>query len=50
MVVLHHMPNDMPTGLAPLQVEGDVNCFPHAISYMLFKTEHRHTDSCMHNI
>ena len=38
------MPNDMPPGLAPLQVEGDGNCFPRTISYMLFKTEHRHTE------
>ena len=37
MVALHHMPNDMPLGLAPLQVEGDENCFPCTISYMLFK-------------
>ena len=28
MVVLHHMPNDMPAGLSSLQVEGDGNCFP----------------------
>ena len=39
MVALHHMPNDMPARLAPLQVEGDGNCFPHTISYLLFKTE-----------
>ena len=44
MVALHHMPNDMPPGLAPLQVEGDGNCFPRTISYMLFKTEHHHTE------
>ena len=44
MVALHHMPNDMPPRLAPLQVEGDGNCFPHTISYLLFKTENHHTE------
>ena len=44
MVAIHHMPNDMPPGLAPLQVEGDGNCFPHTISYLLFKTENCHTE------
>ena len=47
MVALHHMPNDMPAGLAPLQVEGDGNCFPHTISYLLFKTENRYTKICV---
>ena len=28
-VALHHMPNDMPLGLVPLQVESDGNCFLH---------------------
>ena len=44
MVASHHMPNDMPVGLAPLQVEGDGNCFPQTISYLLFKTENRYTE------
>ena len=39
MVALHHMPNDMHAGLAPLQVEGDGNYFPRTISCLLFKTE-----------
>ena len=47
MVALHHMPNDMPAGLAPLQVEGIGNCFPHTISYLLFKTENRYTEICV---
>ena len=50
MVALHHMPNDMPTGLAPLQVEGDGNCFPCTISYLLFKTENHYTENCVHII
>ena len=44
------MPNDMPPGLAPLQVEGDGNCFPCAISYLLFKTENCHTEVHVHII
>ena len=47
MVALHHMPNDMPAGLAPLQVEGDRNCFPHTINYLLFKTENRYMEICV---
>ena len=44
MVALHHMPNDMPAGLAPLQIEGDGNCFPRTISYLFFKTESQYTE------
>ena len=44
VVALHHMPNDMQAGLAPIQVEGDGNCFPHTISYLLFKTENRYPE------
>ena len=50
MVALHHMPNDMPAGLAPLQIEGDGNCFPHTISYLFFKTESRYTEIWVHII
>ena len=41
MVALHHMPNDIPAGLVPLQVERDGNCFSQTISYLLFKAENR---------
>ena len=34
----------MPAGLAPLHIEGDGNCFPHTISYLLFKTESQYTE------
>ena len=47
MMTLHHMPNDMPAGLAPLQVEGDGNCLPWTISYLLFKTENGYTEFCV---
>ena len=39
LVAMHHMPNDMPPALAPLQTAADGNCFPRTISYLLFKTE-----------
>ena len=47
MVALHHMPNDMQAGLAPIQVEGDGNCFPRTVSYLLFKTENRYPEICV---
>ena len=44
LVAMHHMPNDMPLGLAPLQTAGDGNCFPRTISYLLFKIQARYTE------
>ena len=44
LVALHHMPNDMPRGYAPLQIEGDGNCFPRTISYLLYKTQDRYEE------
>ena len=41
MVALHHIPHDAPQRIAPVSVEGDGNCFPRAISYLLYKTERR---------
>ena len=38
LVTMHHMPDDMPPALAPIQIVGDGNCFPRTISYLLFKT------------
>ena len=50
MVALHHMLNDMHAGLAFLQVEGNGNCFPRIITYLLFKTENRRMEICVHII
>ena len=50
MVALHHVPNDMHVGLAPLQVEGNDNCFPRTISYLLLKTENRYMEIHVHII
>ena len=37
MVVLHHIPPDAPERIAPISAEGDGNCFPRTISYLLYK-------------
>ena len=39
LVALHHLPDDTDLGFAPVQIEGDGNCFPRTISYFLSKTE-----------
>ena len=39
LVAMHYMPPDMPSGLAPMQIEGDGNCFPCTISYLLSKSQ-----------
>ena len=44
MVVLHHIPPDAPERIAPVSVEGDGNCFPRTISYLLYKTEWRYME------
>ena len=45
---MHHMPDDMPPALAPIQIVGDGNCFPRIISYLLFKTQARYTEIRVH--
>ena len=44
MVALHHIPPDAPERIAPVSVEGDGNCFPRTISYLLHKTECRYME------
>ena len=44
LVAMHHMPNDMPANLAPLQTGTDGNCFPRTVNYLLFKTQERYTE------
>ena len=44
LVAMHHMPNDVISGLAPIQKEGDGNCFPHTISYLLSKSQAMYTE------
>ena len=41
---MHYMPPDMPSGLAPMQIEGDGNCFPRTISYLLSKSQAMYTE------
>ena len=44
LVAMHHMPNDVISGLAPIQIEGDGNCFPRTMSYLLSKSQAMYTD------
>ena len=44
MVALHHIPPHAPERIAPVSVEGDGNCFPRTISYLLYKTECRYME------
>ena len=41
---LHHIPHDAPHRVAPISVEGDGNCFPRIVSYLLYKTERRYME------
>ena len=41
---MHHMPNDVISGLAPIQIEGDWNCFHHTVSYLLCKSQAMYTE------
>ena len=50
LVALHHIPDDTLSGFAPVQNEGDGNCFPRTISYLLSKTEDMHTEVRVHII
>ena len=43
-VALHHLPQDAPDSFAPISVDGDGNCFPRSISYILEKHEDRHKE------
>ena len=44
MVALHHIPDNAPQRIAPLSVEGDGNCFPRTISYLLCKSQSRYME------
>ena len=43
-VALHHLPNDAPDGFAPISIEGDGNCFPRTVGYILQKDQARHKE------
>ena len=43
-VALHHLPNDAPDGFAPISMEGDGNCFPRTVSYILQKNQAHHKE------
>ena len=46
MVALHHIPNDAPQRVVPISLEGDGNCFPRTISYILYKSEMNYCEIC----
>ena len=43
-VALHHLPNDAPDGFIPISIEGDGNCFPRTVSYILQKDQAHHKE------
>ena len=47
MVALHHITDDAPERITPVSVEGDGNCFPTTINYLLYKTERRYMEICV---
>ena len=46
-VALHHLPNDALDGFAPISIEGDGNCFPRTVSYILQKDQAHHKEICV---
>ena len=44
LVALHHIPKDTDPNFAPVQIEGNGNCFPCTISYLLSMTQDRHME------
>ena len=44
LVALHHIPNDAPRNVGPIQIEGDGNCFPRTISYILYKSQNHYME------
>ena len=50
LVAFHHIPKDTDPDFASVQIEGDGNCFPHTISYLLSKTQDRHMEIRVHII
>ena len=44
LVAMHYMPSDMAPGLTTVQMEGDGNCFPHTVSYLLYKSQEMYTE------
>ena len=44
LVPLHHIPRDAPKNVAPLQIIGDGNCFPHTLRYIMFKHQNKYME------
>ena len=43
-IALHHLPQDASDSFAPISIDGDGNCFPRSVSYILEKHEDRHKE------
>ena len=43
-VALHHLPNDAPDRFAPISIEGDENCSPRTVSYILHRDQAHHKE------
>ena len=41
---MHFFPNDHPLNVVPTHTLGDGNCFPQALSNVLFRTQNRHVE------
>ena len=46
-VAMHFFPNDHPPNVVPTHTLGDGNCFPQALSNVLFRTQNRHVKICV---
>ena len=44
LVALHHVPNDAPRNVSPIQIEGDGNWFLRSISYILYKSQNHYME------
>ena len=44
LVALHHIPNDAPRNVGPIQIQGDGNCFARTISYILYKSQNHYME------
>ena len=46
-VAMHFFSNDHPPNVVPTHTLGDGNCFPRALSNVLFRTQNRHVEICV---
>ena len=44
-VALNYLPRDAPDSYAPIKIVGDGNCFSRAVSFILFCTQEKHSET-----